>query len=108
MLPTMNSLLTFSSAPTPSANWWPKLFLKKGNKLAEITPEQCGPVRQLFNAGRGFSEIRGEMWLHDETGQRIGHVSYNGRVWLHDVEGNIEIPVSGVKTVEQRNAEGWK
>lgn len=92
---------------TASAQWWPNLFLKKGRQLQAITPEQCSIVREIYNDGRGSSEIRKDIYLYDETGARIGYVSYNGRVWLHDVEGNIEVPQRGVKTAAQRTAEGW-
>jgi hypothetical protein len=97
-----------SSGAVANAKWWPDLYLRKGRALQLITPEQCGPVREIYNAGRGSSEIRREMELYDETGERIGHVSYNGRVWLHDIEGNIEVPAQGVKTCAQRDAEGWR
>lgn len=95
-------------SPAVSAKWWPDLYLKKGRNLQLITPEQCGVVRELYNAGRGASEIRGDIILYDETGEKIGRVSYNGRVWLHDIEGDIEVPVEGVKTCAQRDAEGWR
>lgn len=106
----MNTL-QITSAPVkgaPAAQWWPDLYLKKGRQLQRITPEQCGVVREIYNAGRGASEIARDISLHDETGAKIGHVSYNGRVWLHDIEGEIEVPVQGVKTCAQRDAEGWR
>jgi hypothetical protein len=105
---TMTTSLSFVSAPASSAKWWPDLYLRKGRTLQLITPEQCPVVRERFNAGRGASEIRGEMALHDEAGARIGYVSYNGRVWLHDIEGDVEVPVAGVATCEQLDAEGWR
>ena len=104
-------VLEMVSAPekgAPAAKWWPDLFLRKGRTLYPITPEQCGPVRERYNAGRGASEIPEDLYLHDSEGQRIGHISYNGRPWLHDIEGNVEIPVAGIKTAKQREAEGWK
>ena len=103
---------TLTIVPAPqrflsTPKWWPDLYLKKGRNLQLITPEQCGPVRDIFNAGRGFSEIARDMVLHDRTGKKIGHVSYNGRVWLHDIEGNVEVPVRGCETCEQLDAKGW-
>jgi hypothetical protein len=102
-------LKTGAKASLPvKGNWWPDLYLKKGRLLQQITPEQCGPLREKYNAGRGASEIRKDIILHDATGSRIGHVSYNGRVWLKDIEGDIEIPTQGRKTAEQRELEGWQ
>ncbi len=95
------------TATSTNTQWWPDLFLKKGRKLQKITPEQCAVIRELYNDGRGSSEIRSDIKLHDETGMVIGRVSYNGRVWLHDIEGEIEVPQIGVKTCKQRDAEGW-
>lgn len=107
----MSAPLSIVAAPTPGqtpAKWWPDLYLRRGNKIALITPEQCGVVRELYNRGRGFSEISQDIYLHDVTGEKIGHVSYNGRVWLHDVGRNIEVPVAGKKTCKQCDAEGWR
>jgi len=101
------TLVSAPQSPAASAKWWPDLYLKKGSMLQLITPEQCGVVREIYNNGRGSSEIRRDVILHDETGAKIGYVSYNGRVWLHDIEGDIEVPVQGVKTCAQRDAEGW-
>lgn len=86
-----------------AGRWWPDLYLKKGRELQLITPEQCGVVREIYNAGRGASEIRNDITLHDKSGAEIGCVSYNGRVWLYDAEGDIEVPVNGRQTA----AEFW-
>ncbi len=75
--------------------WWPDLYLKMGRKLMQIQPEQCAKVREMYNGGRGSSEIARDVMLHSMDGEEIGHVSYNGRVWMHDIEGDIEIPVKG-------------
>ena len=62
---------------------------------------------EALRTGRGASAVR-DIPLHDIDGQRIGRVSFNGRVWLHDLDGDKEIPLPGVKTAEQREAEGWR
>lgn len=100
-------MVTAPQSPAVPVQWWPDLYLKKGRRLQRITPEQCGAVREIYNAGRGASEIAREMTLHDETGAKIGWVSYNGRVWLHDAEGDVEIPVAGVPTAAERALAGW-
>lgn len=89
-------------------SWVPKLFLKKGRQLQAITPEQCGPLRDIYNDGRGMSQIRKDIYLYSQEGKKIGYISYNGRVWLNDIEGEIEVPVQGRKTAAQRELEGWK
>lgn len=100
--------LTMTAPPVAAAKWWPDIYLKKGRKLQLITPEQCSVVRKIYNAGRGASEIRKDIMLHDETGAVIGFVGYNGRTWLNDIEDRIEIPQEGVKTAAERQAEGWR
>lgn len=105
---TSNLIQVAPPSAADSAQWWPDLFLKKGRQLQAITTEQCAVVRELYNAGRGASEIRKDVELFDADGEKIGHVSYNGRVWLHDIGGNIEVPQRGIKTAVQRDAEGWR
>lgn len=93
----------------PEAQWWPDLYLRKGRKLVQIQPHQCGPVMDLFRGDRGFSEMpKPSIDLFTVDGEKIGHVSYNGRVWLHDIEGNVEIPIEGMTTAAQRESEGWE
>lgn len=101
--------------PKPSAGsrWWPDLFLRKGRALLQVTPEQASQLMdakrdaEVARTGRGSSGVR-DILLHDINGNQIGKVSFNGRVWLHDVDGDKEIPLAGVKTAAQHNAEGWK
>lgn len=95
-------------ALTTTTQWWPTLHLKKGRKLIAATPEQLAVVREIYNAGRGASEIRNDVLIYDETGTRIGHVSYNGRVWIEDIEGDIEVPQADRPTAAQRELQGWK
>jgi hypothetical protein len=83
------------------------LHVKKGRKLYPITPEQCAKLREAINGNAGASSAP-ELHLYDETGARIGRVSYNGRVWLHDVEGDIEVPQQDRKTCAQNDANGWR
>jgi hypothetical protein len=92
-----------------SKQWWPDLYLKKGRKLIQIQPDQCGAVMEVFKNGRGFSEMpKCSIDLYDIKASKIGHISHNGRVWMEDVEGNIEIPTNGCKTVAERELEGWR
>ena len=96
---------TLTIAPAPQSflatpKWWPSLYLKNGCDLQPIAPEQCGHEREIFNDGRGASEIPRDMGLYNRMGKKIGHVSYNGRVWLHGVEGNVEVPVRGRERAE--------
>ena len=62
-----------------------KLFVRSGNELREVTPEQASLAMQRIReeSGRGASTL-GPMDLYDSNGKKIGHVSYNGRVWLGD------------------------
>lgn len=101
-------MITAAPAPTATTQWWPTLHLKKGRKLIAATPEQLAVVREIYNAGRGASEIRNDVLIYDETGTRIGRVSYNGRVWLEDVEGDIEVPQTDCPTAAERELKGWK
>jgi hypothetical protein len=110
-LPLPPPVLEMVSAPVkgaPAGQWWPNLFLRKGRTLYPIKPEQFGEVRERYNAGRGASEISQDLGLHNEYGEHIGYISYNGRGWLNDIEGKVEIPAPGIKTVKERDAEGWK
>lgn len=91
----------------------PKLFLRKGHRLLQVTPEQASRLmdakreNEAMRTGRGFSVVR-DIPLHDIDGNRIGMVSYNGRVWLETPDGDREIPLPGVKTAAQQESEGWK
>lgn len=94
---------------TRTAGAWPELFLRKGRKLYPIRPDQFEAVRERYNDGRGASEIPRDLWLYNQYGEFIGHISYNGRGWLAQVEGKpLEIPVPGRRTCEQLDAEGWQ
>lgn len=101
-------------AATPTTQWWPDLYLRRGHELQAITPEQAAELMELYRDGRGSSEMQ-KPWidLHDIDGNRIGFVSYNGRVWIGhpnktSSQGNREIPVGERETAAQREQEGWK
>lgn len=99
--------------PKADTRWWPDLFLKKGRKLLQVTPEQCGEIMErkrddeAMRTGRGSSGVR-DIPIHDIDGKRIGYVSFNGRVWLHDIDGKKEVPQKGFKTAAECAADGWK
>lgn len=102
---------TLEIEPPTLANQ-PALYLKKGNRLQLVTAEQCSVIRNIYNDGRGASEIRSDIHLHDSTGKRIGYVSYNGRVWIGDPKSKsmyelVEVPQRGVKTSAQCQSERW-
>ena len=105
---------TLDLVPAPSSpfatksetQWWPNLYLRKGNRLAQITPDQCSKVAQICGSGRGNRNWK-DIPLHDELGEKIGFISFNGRCWLNDIEGRVEIPQTGLKTAAQNEAEGW-
>jgi hypothetical protein len=98
---------------TDESQWWPDLFLRKGRKLVQVTPEQASKLMEAkrndvaLRTGRGSAAVR-DILLHDIDGKQIGRVSFNGRVWLHDIECDVEIPLAGVKTAAQHESEGWK
>lgn len=102
------SIEIMEAAQLANEKWWPELHLKKGHVLQVITPEQCGPVMEIFRDGRGVSEMpSSSIPLFDSAGNAIGHISYNGRIWLDDADGQKEVPVKGIRTFAQREAEGW-
>lgn len=109
----MNTQTLLVEVPKSNGGWWPDLFLKQGRKLLQVSPEQASKLMELkreseaLRTGRGSSGVR-DILLHDIDGKQIGRVSFNGRVWLHDIDGDKEIPLPGVKTVAQCNAEGWQ
>lgn len=108
----MNNALLIETAPPVRTDapeqWWPTLHVKKGKKLFPATPEQLARLREVYNDGRGASEIRNDIMIFDDAGTHIGRVSYNGRVWLEDIEGDIEVPQADRPTAAQRELQGWK
>lgn len=111
---------TLIQVPVPkhteaNSRWWPDLYLRKGRRLLQVTPEQASKLMDIQRDGdsalgeypRSRSEVK-DIRLHDIDGRHIGFVSFNGRVWLNDIDGRKEIPLAGVKTAAQHEANGWK
>lgn len=108
----MNTLTLVEAPKSGSAQWWPDLYLRKGRSLFQVSPLQAARLmdglREREVAATGSSKNIRDIKLHDVDGKHIGHVSFNGRVWLHDIDGNKEIPLPGIKTAAQHEAEGWR
>ncbi len=93
----------------------PTLFLRNGRRLLQVTAQQASDAMSALHKASvaKYGETRNirNIPLHDIDGKQIGYVSYNGRVWLggpsHD-NSSVEIPLKGVKTAAQHEAEGWK
>ena len=93
----------------------PALYLRRGRVLRQVTPVQASRMMdakraRAMEAGGTSAGVR-DIELCNSEGKVVGHVSFNGRVWLNGPDGwrsNIEIPLPGVKTVAQCEAEGWR
>ena len=92
----------------------PLLFLRKGNLLRQITADQASALMRAmrdatYAQGLGANDVP-YLNLHDCNGRQIGYVSTNGRVWLgsrKNWQSNTEVPVTGVKTVAEHEADNW-
>lgn len=93
----------------------PRLYIRRGRTLIEVTPVQAS---RLMEAARleaeksnyGYRKVK-DIQLCNIDGVVIGHVSFNGRVWIHgpgDWKTNVEIPLPGVRTARECEAEGWR
>lgn len=68
------------------------IYIRKGRKLQQVTPAQCAVIMDKYRGNRGASEMRKpHIDLHNQDGEIIGQVSYNGRAWLFDEAGNIDL-----------------
>lgn len=87
----------------------PRLYIRRGRTLIEVTPVQASRLMAAKRGTGGQRTVR-DIPLHDIDGNQIGAVSFNGRVWLGKPgrERGVEIPLPGVKTAAQCEAEGWR
>jgi len=88
----------------------PTLYIRRGRYLRQVTPVEASRLMEMQRAsGCGSSRVR-DIPLHDIDGRVIGKVSFNGRVWLGEPgrDRGVEIPLPGVKTAAECEAEGWR
>lgn len=89
-----------------SAAIHPNLYIRRGRTLIHVTPVQASKV---MVAKRERSTMRQRpIPLYSAEGLEIGRVSHNGRVWISTQQGEVEVPLPGVKTAAQCEAEGWR
>ena len=72
------------------------MFVTMGNKKFEVDSLEDAAKKWTGyrdRTGAGMSEIGNGLEIHDEAGQVLGRVSYNGRIWNPD--GTERAKVSG-------------
>lgn len=93
----------------------PRLYIRRGRTLIEVTPVQASRLMEAqrertIGCHGSARDLCRDIPLHDIDGRVIGRVSFNGRVWLGEPgrERGVEIPLPGVRTAAQCEAEGWR